>query len=379
VNRGDRWLLGLPLALTLVGVVMVYSSSAILGITRYQDPDHFLVKQLFRAGLGVLVMLACTRVDLKRLESWAPGLFAAALALLAVVAVAGHASNGAARWLRLGALTVQPTDLARLSAVVFLASWLKRRPPAEHGFARGVLVPLGLAGLASGLILLQPNLSSAALLALTAIVMVYLAGAPLVQVAFPVGAGAAVAGLMLVTHPYQMERVRTFVAHLFGGPIDLQGSGWQLQQSLVAIGSGGGFGRGLGGGLQKYLFLPEAHTDFIFSILAEELGFIGSTVLIGLFALLLWRGLRAATRTVDPFAALLAGGLTIQLGLYAIVNLSVATGLAPTTGLPLPFVSYGGSALMMNLAAAGLLYRVTAARPMRPRAQPSGGWAAEAA
>jgi cell division protein FtsW len=176
-----------------------------------------------------------------------------------------------------------------------------------------------------------------------------------------------------------MERVRTFANHLVGGPIDLQGSGWQLQQSLVAIGSGGGIGRGLGGGLQKYLFLPEAHTDFIFSILAEELGFIGATVLIALFALLLWRGLRATTRASDPFASLLAGGLTVQLGLYAIVNLAVATGLAPTTGLPLPFVSYGGSALLVNLAAAGLLYRVTASQGVRARAHPSGGWTAEAA
>jgi cell division protein FtsW len=156
-----------------------------------------------------------------------------------------------------------------------------------------------------------------------------------------------------------MERVETFVRFVFTGGLDHRGTGWQLDQSLIAIGSGGWFGRGLGAGLQKHLFLPEAHTDFIFSILAEELGFLGSTVLLVLFALLVWRGLRVTARTTDPFHFLLAAGLTLQLGLYAVVNLAVATGLAPTTGLPLPFVSYGGSALLANLFAAGTLYRIS--------------------
>jgi len=147
---------------------------------------------------------------------------------------------------------------------------------------------------------------------------------------------------------------------VMGGDVDARGSGWQLDQSLIAIGSGGWVGRGIGGGLQKYLFLPEAHTDFIFSILAEELGFAGSTLLLVLFGLLVWRGMRVAARAAEPFATLLAAGLTLQIGLYALVNLAVATGLAPTTGLPLPFISYGGSALLANLAAAGLLYRISA-------------------
>jgi cell division protein FtsW len=162
-----------------------------------------------------------------------------------------------------------------------------------------------------------------------------------------------------------MTRIETYIRFLFGGELDGRGSGWQLDQSLIAIGSGGWFGRGIGAGLQKYLFLPEAHTDFIYSIMAEETGFIGSTVLLFLLAALVWRGLRATMRAEDRFAYLLAGGLTIQLALYAIANLSVATGLAPTTGLPLPYVSYGGSALLANMAAAGLLYRVSAGNETR--------------
>ena len=365
MNRGDRWLLVLPLALTALGVVMVYSSSAILGITRYQDPNYFFAKQLFRAVLGVIVMLLVSRVPLHRLERLAPALILVGAGLLALVGVAGHMSNGATRWLRLGMLTVQPTDVGRLTAVMFLAWWLKRRPPAEHGLVRGLFPPLAVVGGLAGLILIQPNLSSATLLALTGFGMVFLAGAPLRHLAVPLGVGAVVGAVTLRTHPYMMERVETFVRFLGTGTLDSRGSGWQLDQSLIAIGSGGWFGRGLGGGLQKYLFLPEAHTDFIFSILAEELGFVGVTALLVLVGLLLWRGMRATARAGGPFAFLLAGGLTLQIGLYALVNLAVATGLAPTTGLPLPFVSYGGSALLANMAAAGVLYRVSAANDER--------------
>jgi cell division protein FtsW len=365
MSRGDRWLLALALGLSAVGLVMVYSSSAILGITRYQDPNHFLTRQLLRVLLGVVAMLACARLRLRWLERLAPWLLAGAVGLLAVLEVAGHVSHGAARWLRVGFFSIQPTDLARLMTVVFLAWWLKRSPPAERGFVRGVLPPLGVSAAVSGLILLQPNLSSAALLAATGFLMVYLAGARLRHLAIPVAGGVAAVALALATHPYMMERFRTFVGSWQGGTPDARGAGWQLDQSLIAIGSGGWLGRGLGAGLQKYLFLPEAHTDFIFSILGEELGFMGATILLGLLALMLWRGMRAAARASDPFAHLLAAGLTLQIGLYAIVNLAVATGLAPTTGLPLPFVSYGGSALLANMAAAGVLYRVSAGNDER--------------
>jgi cell division protein FtsW len=359
VRRGDGWIPVLAFALTAVGVVMVYSSTAIIGITRYQDPDHFLTRQLARAALGVIAFFLCSRVSLKKLETLAPWLLGFATALLAVVVVTGRVANGASRWLSLGLFSVQPVDLARMAAVVFLAWFLKRRPPAEHGLARGVLLPLGIVGGLSGLILLQPNLSSATLLGLTGFAMLYLAGARVPHLAVPVAGALAAMAVALKTHPYQMQRLHTFMDFAFSNSLDQRGAGWQLDQSLIAIGSGGWMGRGLGGGLQKYLFLPEAHTDFIFSILAEELGFLGATVLLVLFGLLLWRGMRVAARAPDGFLSLLAAGITLQFGLYATMNLAVATGLAPTTGLPLPFVSYGGSALIANLAAAGVLYRIS--------------------
>jgi cell division protein FtsW len=298
-------------------------------------------------------------VRLRRLERAAPWLLAGAAGLLAAVVAMGVAAGGAERWLRGGFVNFQPTDLARLATVVALAWWLKRHPPAELGFTRGLLPPLAAVGGLCGLILLQPNLSSAMLLGMTGLVMLFLAGAPLMHLAVPVGAGVAAVAVALATHPYQWTRVQTYLDFVFRGTLDIRGTGWQLDQSLIALGSGGWLGRGLGEGLQKYLFLPEAHTDFIFAILGEELGFLGATLLLVLIALYLWRGLRTAARASDSFSFLLASGLTLQIGLYALVNLAVATGLAPTTGLPLPFVSYGGSALLVNLAAAGLLYRVS--------------------
>ena len=361
MNRGDRWLLVLPLWLTAYGVVMVYSSSAILAITRYQDPNYFLVRQVVRAMLGALVLLVCARSDLKRLERAAPRLLGAACLLLLLVVVIGHRANGATRQLRMGLLTLSPIDVARLAAVVFLAFWLKRRPPAELGFVRGVLVPLGIVGVVAALVLKQPNLSSALLLGATGFGMLFLAGARLRHLAPPLGAGAVLLLVVVGLRPYQMGRVSTFLRFLTTGDLDRQGAGWNLDQSLIAIGSGGWLGRGLGGSLQKYLFLPEPHTDFIFSILAEELGFVGVSMVLSLFAVLLWRCLRVVARAEDTFQFLLAGGLTLQIGLYVLVNVGVATGLLPTTGLPLPFVSYGGSALLANMAASGLLYRISVA------------------
>ena len=363
--RGDRWLLALALALTAVGLVMVYSSGSFYAFIHYHDENYFLRRQLVRTALGVIALLACARfVNLRRLESAAPVLLSVACVLLVAVVVAGHVSKGATRWLRVGFMSLQPTDLARVAFVVFLAWWLKRRPVAELGFWRGVVPPLAVTGLVAALIIKQPNLSSAGLLLITGLAMLYLSGAPLRHLLVPLGAGAAFVALALATHPYQLARVQSFIGFLFGR-VDSHEAGWQLNQSLIAIGSGGLFGRGLGGGMQKLLFLPEAHTDFIFSIIAEELGLLGSTALMVVLGLFLWRGMRVAARCSEPFAALVAGGLTVQIGLYALANLSVATGLAPTTGLPLPFVSYGGSALLVNLASTGLLYRVSALNEAR--------------
>ena len=198
MSRGDRWLLVLALALAAVGLIMVYSSSAILGITRYQDPNHFLSRQTVRVLLGVVVLFAASRVRLRWLERCAPWLLGGAVALLAVLEVVGHVSHGAERWLRIGFLSLQPTDLARLMTVVFLAWWLKRSPPAEHGFLRGMGPPLAVIGGVAGLIVLQPNLSSAVLLVGAGILMIFLAGARLRHLAIPMAAGGAAVALAAI-------------------------------------------------------------------------------------------------------------------------------------------------------------------------------------
>ncbi|MCC6350625.1 MAG: putative lipid II flippase FtsW [Candidatus Eisenbacteria bacterium] len=360
MTRGDRWIIVLALVLTAIGLVMVYSSSSFTAFVRKGDENFYLRQQAFRTLLGIGALWACARaLSLKFLESLAPWLLGGACALLVAVVAVGHMSNGATRWLRVGMLSLQPTDLARVAAVVFLAWWLKRRPVADRGFWRGLVPPLLIVGGVAALILKQPNLSSAALLLATGFVMLFLSGAPLRHLVAPVAAGVGAAAVALATHPYMMRRVQTF-ADFAVGRADAHDAGFQLNQSLIAIGSGGLAGRGLGAGMQKLLFLPEAHTDFIFSIIAEELGFIGTTALLVVIGLFLWRGMRVAARCSEPFAGLVAGGLTVQIGLYALANLAVATGVAPTTGLPLPFVSYGGSALLVNLAAAGILYRISA-------------------
>jgi cell division protein FtsW len=360
LKRADRPLLFAALGLTFIGFLMVFSAGSFSAFIHHSDSLYFLKQQVVRTAIGLGALLLATRISMRWLEERSVWLLAIACAMLLLVIAMGHMSNGATRWLRFGVVSLQPTDIARLVAVVFLAAWLKRRPIQQYGFWKGMMLPLVIIAGVCGLILKQPNLSSAAMLFLTAFGMMMLAGAPWRYLLIPLGVGALGAAGAVFTHPYMMTRVKTFLGFIIGGHLDQRGAGWQLDQSLIAIGSGGVLGRGLGGGMQKLLYLPEAHTDFIFSIIAEELGLWGVTLLFAIMAVFLLRGLRAAARASDPFASLVAGGLTLQIGLYALANLAVATGLAPTTGLPFPFVSYGGSALMVNLAAVGIILRVSA-------------------
>ena len=268
-----------------------------------------------------------------------------------MVVVAGHVSNGAARWIKLGLFSMQPTDVARLAVVVFVASWLKRHPPGELGFWKGVGPALLVVGGFAGLILLQPNLSSAALLGLGGLTVIYLAGARPLHLLLPIGGGA----------PPPWWRCHPSVSDEASGVVLLPVPQHEIRG---AAGSWISHDHDRLGRVVLGERPPEAHTDFIFRFSAKSWASSAARC-CGVAGLYIWRCLRAAARASDPFAGLLAAGLTVQIGLYAIVNLAVATGLAPTTGLPLPFVSYGGSALLANLAAAGLLYRVSAGNDER--------------
>jgi cell division protein FtsW len=362
VNRADRLLLVIPLVMVAGGLVLVYSASSILGLSQFGDAFHYVSRQMARAVLGVIALVVLARLDYHRLSRASLPLFIGALLLLAIMAVlgVGEAARGARRWVSFLGFGFQPGEIARVATVLFLAWLLARDPERLRSLTRGYLPALGLLGLACILVALQPNLSSAAVLFLTGWALLFFAGARFTHLAGTVGLGA-IGFLAMITHyDYQRERLLHHVQFLITGKLDTLGSGWQLDQSLIALGSGGILGRGFGRGMQKFHFLPDPHTDFILSIAGEEGGLLATGAILGAFIILLWRGYRTALRAPDLLGSLLAAGITTQLALYAFVNMGVATGLLPTTGLPLPFLSYGGSALVMNLASIGILLNISA-------------------
>ena len=369
-HRPDAVIALTPIVVAVVSLVIVYSASSILGLTTYQDPYYFLFRRAIHLAIGLFAFFWLARADLDRLiDRHAGRLFLGVLALLAVLAFAhGVSSRGARRWVGMFGTTIQPTEIARVVVVVFLARYLARRGEAIRSLRGGFLPALLVGAAAVVLIAVQPNLSSAGVLFGVVLAMLFFAGARAIHLVSLLGLGFVGFLGMLATHDYQRGRVANFLSFLFTGKLDSLGAGWQLDQSLIALGSGGLFGRGYGKSLQKFLYLPDPHTDFIVAIVGEEGGFIATAMLLVVLMAYLARGYRTAFRAVDDRSYLIAAGLTTQFMLYTFVNFGVATGLFPTTGLPLPFVSYGGSALVMNLAAAGILVNISArqaaARPV---------------
>jgi cell division protein FtsW len=374
----DMWLFGAALVLVSIGVVMVYSASAILAADRFGDPHYFLKRQLFWALLGLGGLWAALAVDYRVLERIAlPLLGVAALLLVFVLVPAfGQAINGTRRWLRVGGVSFQPVELAKLAFVIFLARFLGRRGAAVEGFWGGAVPPAVIGGVLAALVLRQPDLGNSLTVLALAFALLFLAGARPRHLLLLAAPALPVLAVAVYLAPYRWRRILAFL----NPESDPRGSGFQILQSFLAIGSGGLLGRGLGGSKQKLFYLPEPHTDFVFAVIAEELGLIGGVTVVALFMVLIWRGLRAGLRAPDPFGAYLALGLTTMLATEALVNLGVVTGSLPTKGLPLPFVSFGGSALFMTLLSTGILLNIsqhgTSAAPARPRA--SGPRAADA-
>jgi len=353
----DIWLFGVVLALVLLGVVMVYSASAIIAADRFGDPFFFLKKQLFWALLGGGLLWAALRLDYRRLERLVVPLLVVSIALLVLVLVPpfGQAINGTRRWFRIGPLSFQPVELAKFALVLYLASFLTRRGEAIRSFWQGLFPILLVAGTMALLTFVQPDLGNSLALVVLTLVLAYLAGARVKHMAWVAAAALPLVALAVALKPYRWRRMVTFV-----NPWDdPQGSGFQIIQSFLALGSGGLTGRGLGGSKQKLFYLPEPYTDFIFAIVGEELGLLGALGVIALFAVLIWRGLRVGLRAPDPFGSYLALGLTVMLATQTLVNLGVVMGALPTKGLPLPFVSFGGSALLMTMFSAGVLLNIS--------------------
>jgi cell division protein FtsW len=357
-QRPDVLLLVSTLLLVTVGTVMIYSSSSILAMERYHDAQYFLKKQIFFVLLGLTAMVFLTKVPYQKLRYAAyPGLAAAALLLgLILIPHVGVRAGGATRWLNLGIITFQVTELVKVALVLFLAHFLTRKIAQIKQFSRGIAIPLAVTLFVVGLVMLQPDFGSAAILMAILLLMLYLAGTRLVYLGGMAAAVMPVALYLVIHKSYRMARLMTFLDPWK----DPRNSGFQIIQSLLSFGSGGTFGVGLGDGMQKLFYLPEPHTDFILSVIAEENGFIGVAIVILLFGVLIIRGFFIAFKAPDLFGTLLAAGLTMTLALEAFINIAGVMGLIPLKGLALPFLSYGGSALLMSLAAVGILLNISA-------------------
>ena len=354
--KSDKVLFSATLLLVLASVVMVYSASAAMADVRFDNPHLFLVKQAMWAALGIALMSVVMRVDYRVWRQ--PALIWSALvfACLALVAVLfSDPINGTRRWFGIAGFGIQPSEVAKLAVIFFTAALLERRMSQVNDL-RETLIPLGIVvGVLTVLILAEPDFGTSACLVVTAGLMLFSAGLSLRYVAVAAGAGVAAGAALIVISPYRTKRVLSFMAP----EEDPLGSGFQLLQSLIAVGSGGWTGRGLMAGMQKLFYLPEPHTDFIYAVIAEELGLIGATLTLAAFVVITWRGLRVAGRAPDRFGAFLAIGLTGMVAVQAFINLSVVLGLVPTKGITLPFVSSGGSSLLINLVGMGILLNVS--------------------
>ena len=355
--RPDLVLFGAAIVLLSAGVVMVYSASAIVAGDRLHDPYIFLKKQLVWAALGGAVLWLALRVDYRFLERLTVPLLVIALALLVAVLIPpfGQSINGTRRWIRLGAASFQPVELAKLALVIYLAAYLAHRREQLHDFRRGVLPPLLIAGALAGLVLLQPDLGNCLALVTVTFALLFVAGTRVRHLLLVVAPAVPLLIALVWMAPYRLRRITAFIDPWQ----DPRGSGFQIIQSWLALGGGGWLGRGIGESRQKLFYLPESHTDFIFAIIGEELGFVGAVAVVALFAVLVWRGLRVGLRAPDAFGAYLALGITVLIATQTLVNIGVVTGVLPTKGLPLPFVSFGGSALVVTLGATGVLLNIS--------------------
>jgi cell division protein FtsW len=341
------------LALVAFGLVMVYSATSAPAALASTDPMSYLKKQGAYALIGVALMMAASRFDYRRLRLLAPGLVLTALfGCLAVLAI-GSRINGARRWIELGPATFQPSELAKLAMAVWAAAYLCRRPAPRT--LRELWRPIGLLlGVFCLLILAEPDLGTAISLVVVLLAVLLVSGTPLPTLATASGIAMALGLLAIWFEPYRRARIFSFLDP-WG---DAQGAGFQIVQALIALGSGGLFGVGLGHGVQKINFLPEAHTDMIFAVIGEELGLLGVTAVVAAYAAFAYAALRVAIRCTDPFGKRLAGGIVGLVCGQAVINLAAVLGLAPLTGIPLPFISYGGSSLVVALLAVGVLLNI---------------------
>jgi cell division protein FtsW len=354
--QADEWLFAGAMALALFGVIMVYSASAIVATGENHSQYFYVLRQGVWTLIGLGAMLVGMRFDYGRLRSplIANGLLITAIVLLVAV-FAFPPINGARRWIRFAGFSMQPSEISKLALAIFLARFLERRAGREGEFWRTFLPSAAVTGLLALLVVAEPDLGTAMMLAVICAVVLFTAGARLRHMALAAAPALVGVASLLIFVPFRMRRMTAFLDPW----ADPQGTSYQVVQSLLAVGSGGVNGLGFTQGRQKMFFLPFAHSDFIFAVVGEELGLLGGLAVIALFGLLLWRGMRAAMRAPDRFGMLLGVGIVTGIVAQALFNMSVVLAMLPTKGIPLPFISYGGSSLVPTLFAVGVLLNIS--------------------
>ena len=350
----DAYFMVTVFILLAFGLIMVYSASSASAYHQFGDNFFYMRKQLIWGGLGIFGLFFFANFNYHKLSKLSLPILIGSIILLALVPIVGVSVNGARRWLGIGQLTFQPSEVAKYAIVIFFSFSLSKNYESLKKF-KGLLPYLGLIGIYAVLLMLEPHFSGTLLIAVTALFILFSAGARIwhfILLFFPVAAGGAA---LVIAEPYRWARVTAFMDPF----ADLQGDGWQTVQSLFAIGSGGLFGVGLGQSRQKFLYLPEPQNDFIFSVLCEELGWIGAILVIGLFVFLIWRGFKIASKAPDLFGTLLATGIITLIAVQALVNIAVVTSSMPVTGMPLPFFSAGGSVLTFTLMGMGIMLNIS--------------------
>jgi len=355
----DHLLLIITITLALVGLVMVFSASAVVAgeNKRLQDPWYFLKRQLVWLTFGLALLHVVSRIDYVWWKRLALPLLGVIMALLVMVLIpsVGAAAKGARRWLHLGPLSIQPVEMVKLITVIYLAAYLTKKEDRLQSFGDGLMPAVAVVGLISGLILVEPDLGTVVVIGVVTAGMLFLGGARVSHLLRLVPVALIAVVVLIWVTPYRWGRLLTFL----NPEKDPTGSGFQINQSFLAFGSGGLFGVGLGEGKQKLYFLPEAHTDFVLALIGEELGLIGTGIIVLLFAAFAIRGFQIAARARMPFGRYLGMGITLLIAIQALINSCVVTGLLPTKGLTLPFVSYGGSSLVMSLVGVGILLNIS--------------------
>jgi cell division protein FtsW len=360
----DKWLFTVTLLLVFIGLVMVFSASAVMAKERFGSPYGFLLRQMAWAGAGIAAMLVIMNIDYRKYKKLTkPALVGAVLFLVVTLGLGGEV-KGATRWLRFGGIGFQPSEFAKYALIFHLCVLLADRGDRIRDFKKGFIPLMIWIGGVTVLVLLQPNFRNGAMIFLISLIMLFVGRARLSHVGLTIGALVPLLLVYMMSAEYRMKRIMSF----FNGSAENGGhANYQLWQGIIGFGNGGVFGLGPGQSRQREFFLPESYGDFVFSIVGEEYGLIGTIFILLLFLTILLRGMKIAKNARDDFGRYLAVGITSSITLYALINAGVTLGILPTTGLPMPFVSYGGSAMLFSSVAIGVLLNISSQTDMYPR------------